>query len=268
MFLGGRKPIFFEMNVAPFLCWVLVYTLSSLSYAGKPGESHEQARELIQQAMDNWRGLSSYSEMTMVIHRASWERRMSMRAWTQGDKQSLVRVSKPKKDAGNATLVIDESMWSFSPKINRVIKVPSSMMNQSWMGSDFSNKDISRSTEIIDSYQHTLEKRETVGEHTHYTIVSIPNEDAPVVWGKEVLVVRDDYVLLEQQYWDQDGELVKVMKATEVGPMGGRNIAIKMRMFDVDQKDEWTEMIHHSVNFDVDLPKGVFTLSNLRNPRQ
>ncbi len=242
--------------------------LCSLSFGAQAETTHEKARELIQQAMDNWRGVSSYSEMTMVIHRPTWERRMSMRAWTQGDEQSLVRVSKPKKDAGNATLVLNENMWSFSPKINRVIKVPSSMMNQSWMGSDFSNKDISRSTEIIDSYQHSLEKREQVDDHIHYTIVSIPNEDAPVVWGKEVLVIRDDHVLLEQQYWDQDGVLVKVMKATEVGSLGGRTIAIKMRMFDVDAKDEWTEMIHHRVDFDIELPNGVFTLSNLRNPRQ
>ncbi len=268
MFHCFSKLISQKVAGAPLASAVLLFTLSALSYADEPKKLGEDARQLIQQAMDNWRGLSSYSEMTMVIHRPSWERRMSMRAWTQGDEQSLVRVSKPKKDAGNATLVLDESMWSFSPKINRVIKVPSSMMNQSWMGSDFSNKDISRSTEIIDRYQHTLTKREQVKDHMHYTIVSIPHEDAPVVWGKEVLVIRDDYVLLEQQYWDQDGELVKVMKATEVGPLGGRNIAIKMRMFDVEKKDEWTEMIHHSIDFDVELPKGVFTLSNLRNPRQ
>ncbi len=268
MFLYFSKPNPRKMVFAPYLLLFLMFLMYMPSYGDESGVPGQDARQLIQQAMDNWRGLTSYSEMTMVIHRANWERRMSMRAWTEGDKQSLVRVTKPKKDAGNATLVIDENMWSFSPKINRVIKVPSSMMNQSWMGSDFSNKDISRSTEIIDNYQHALEKREQVGEHTHYTIVSIPNEEAPVVWGKEVLVVRDDYVLLEQQYWDQDGELVKVMKATEVGPMGGRNIAIKMRMFDVDKKNEWTEMIHHRVNFDVELPKGVFTLSNLRNPRR
>lgn len=101
-------------------------------------------RELIVQAMNHWRGLTSYSEMTMTIHRPDWQRSMSMRAWTKGDKTSLVRVTAPKKDAGNGTLTKDNNMWTFSPKINRIIKVPSSMMSQSWMGSDFSNKDISK----------------------------------------------------------------------------------------------------------------------------
>ena len=88
------------------------------------------AKELVRAAMDHWRGLSSYSEMTMTIHRANWERSMSMRAWSEGDKLSLVRVTEPKKDAGNGTLLKDNDMWSFSPKINRIIKIPSSMMSQ------------------------------------------------------------------------------------------------------------------------------------------
>lgn len=226
-----------------------------------------EPRVIIQGAMDNFRGASSYTEMTMTIRRVDWERSISMHAWTSGEKNSLVRVTKPKKDLGNATLIKDKDMWSFAPKINRVIKVPSSMMNQSWMGSDFSNKDISRSTEILDNYEHTLSGLEQQDGHTVYTITSVPHEDAPVVWGKEVLVIRDDNVLLEQQYWDQDDVLVKTMKVTEIAEMDGRNIGKVMRMFKVDQPEEWTEVVNHMVDFDVELPGNTFTLSNLRNAR-
>ena len=114
------------------------------------------ARHIVSDAIDHWRGLSSYTVMTMVIHRPDWERSMTMRAWTKGQDQSLVRVIEPKKDRGNGTLIDDNNMWTFSPKINRVIKVPSSMMGQSWMGSDFSNKDIARADDIIDQYDHAL----------------------------------------------------------------------------------------------------------------
>ena len=226
------------------------------------------ATDIVKGAMDNWRGISSYSEMTMTIHRPEWERSMTMRAWTEGEKESLVRVTKPKKDMGNATLIKDKDMWSYAPKVNRVIKVPSSMMNQSWMGSDFSNKDISRSTEILEEYEHSLTATEQQDSHTVYTVTSIPHEDAPVVWGKEVLVVRDDYVLLEHQFWGQDGDLVKVMKTSEVAEMGGRSIAKVMRMYKIDTPDDWTEVVNHHVEFDVDLSASTFTLSNLRNPRQ
>ena len=86
-----------------------------------------EAREIVRDAIDHWRGLSSYGEMTMIIHRPDWERSMSMRAWTEGEKRSLVRVTEPRKDRGNGTLMDGNNMWSFSPKVNRVIKVPSSM---------------------------------------------------------------------------------------------------------------------------------------------
>lgn len=226
------------------------------------------AKELVRAAMDHWRGSTSYSEMTMTIHRADWERSMSMRAWSEGDKLSLVRVTAPKKDAGNGTLLNDNDMWSFSPKINRIIKIPSSMMSQGWMGSDFSNKDVSKSTDILDQYDHRLLAQAESEGHVVYTVEAIPHEDAATVWGKEVLKIRDDFVLLEEQFWDQDGELVKVMRAQDVTEMGGRSVARILRMGKLKTPDEWTEMTISEIEFDIDLPAGIFTLSNLRNPRQ
>ncbi len=227
-----------------------------------------EPRDLIRAAMDHWRGLTSYSEMTMTVHRSDWQRSFSMRAWTEGDKLSLVRVTAPKRDAGNGTLVKDQSMWTFSPKINRVLKVPSSMMNQSWMGSDFSNKDISKSTDVIDQYDHRLVDSKTEGGHVLYTIESIPHEDAAVVWGREVFTIRDDYIMLRQEFWDQDDILVKAMDATEIVEMDGRSVATRLRMQKLETPEEWTEMVVDAVDFDVELGDNLFTLSNLRNPRR
>ena len=226
------------------------------------------AKALVKAAMEHWRGINSYSEMTMTIHRPDWQRSMSMRAWSEGDKLSLVRITAPKKDTGNGTLLKDKDMWSYSPKINRIIKIPSSMMNQGWMGSDFSNKDISKSTDILEEYEHTLTTIDDQDGHTVYTIEAIPHEDAAIVWGREVLKIRDDFVLLEEQYWDQDGELVKLMKTTDIVEMGGRQVARVMRMGKLETPEEWTEMTVSAIEFDIELPSGVFTLSNLRNPRQ
>ena len=225
------------------------------------------ATQIVRDAIDHWRGLSSYTEMTMVIHRPDWERSMTMQAWTKGQDQSLVRVTEPKKDRGNGTLIDDDSMWTFSPKINRVIKVPSSMMGQSWMGSDFSNKDITRADDIIDQYDHTILSSEEVDDITVYEIQSIPHEDAAVVWGKEVLKIRQDHVVLEHGFYDQDGELVKKLVSLEIADMGGRTIAKRQRMVKTEDPDEWTEIGVNDVEYEIDLKDSLFTLSNLRNPR-
>jgi len=230
-------------------------------------EGKRSATDIVRDAMNHWRGLSSHGAMTMVIHRPDWERTMSMETWTEGEKRSLVRITEPRKDRGNGTLIDDNRMWTYSPKVNRVIKVPSSMMGQSWMGSDFSNKDISRTDDIVLQYEHTLISETTVDDSVQYEIESVPHEDAAVVWGREVLVIRADNVLVEHRFYDQDGELVKSLVTLEIEAMGGRTVASQQRMVKEGLPDEWTEIRVDSVEFDVELADSLFTLSNLRNPR-
>jgi len=246
----------------------LVFALITCLFSPLALSADIDPRDLIQQAMDHWRGTSSYSEMSMTIHRPDWQRSMSMRSWTRGEKTSLVRVTEPKKDAGNGTLLKDNNMWTFAPKVNRIIKVPSSMMSQSWMGSDFSNKDISKSTDIIDQYDHKLLEAITIDGHEVYIIESIPHEDAAVVWGKEVLTIRDDFVMLKHQFWDQDDMLVKAFTTLEIREFDGREVSAVMRMQEEEKPGQWTEIRVEDNKFDIELPANLFTLSNLRNPRQ
>ena len=116
----------------------------------------EDAKAIVKAAIDYWRDVSSYTVARMTIHRPDWERTVSMRIWTRGEKESLVRVTAPAKDAGNGTLLIKKEMWSYNPKINRVIKIPSSLMTQNWMGSDFSNNDLAKADDLITQYTHKL----------------------------------------------------------------------------------------------------------------
>lgn len=192
---------------------------------------------------------------------------MSMRAWTKGQKQSLVRIIAPKKDRGNGTLIDDNNMWSYSPKVNRVIKIPSSMMSQSWMGSDFSNKDIAKADDIVDQYVHSLLSSTEVDGVEVYEIQAVPNEDAAVVWGREVMLISAEHVVLKHSFYDQDDELVQELTTLEIVEMGGRTVASRQRMGEVDSPEEWTEISVDSIEYGVDISDSLFTLSNLRNPR-
>ena len=235
------------------------------SFAGNAQE--RDATQIVRDAINHWRGVSSDTVMSMVIHRPEWERSMTMRAWTKGDDRSLVRVLEPKKDRGNGTLADDDNMWTYSPKVNRVIKVPSSLMGQSWMGSDFSNKDVARADDIIKQYSHSILSVEEADGITIYEIESVPHEDAAVVWGREVLRIRDDHVVETHSFYDQDGELVKKLISLDIGEMGGRVVATRQRMSKVETPEAWTEIQVVSVDYAVELKDSLFTLSNLRNPR-
>ncbi|RKZ72730.1 MAG: outer membrane lipoprotein-sorting protein [Candidatus Parabeggiatoa sp. nov. 1] len=232
-----------------------------------PVFANENPTDIIKAAIDYWRDKSSYSVANMTIHRPYWKRTMTLRMWTQGMKKSLVRVIYPPKDKGNATLTKNDKMWMFSPKTNRIIKIPSSMMNQGWMGSDFSNNDVAKADSLLKHYTHTFKGTETHQGQTVYIVEAVPFDDAPVVWGKEVLKIRADHIILEHAFFDQDNVLVKKMVTRDIKKMGGKRIARVQRMQKAEQPNKWTEIVVTEAQFKLNVPNRRFTLSNLRNPR-
>ena len=252
-------------NSASRIVWTaLVVVAIAAPACADPGPS---AADLVRAAVDYWRGNSSYIVVDMTVHRPEWQRSLSMTGWTRGREDALIRFTAPAKDAGNATLKVGAAMWIFTPKLNQVVKLPASMMAQSWMGSDFSYNDLAKSDQVVNDYNHALTATREVQGHMEYTVESTPKPGAPVVWGKQELRVRDDHVLLEELFYDQDMQLVKRLETTKIGPLGGRPYSIEMRMTDVTEDDHWTELHYGEGVFDLSLPDYLFTLSNLRDPR-
>jgi outer membrane lipoprotein-sorting protein len=245
------------------ICCVFVNVAIADSSHGK-----EDARVIVEKAFDYWRGLSSTSRFSMTIHRPDFERTMVLRGWTKGRQDALFFVDEPAKDAGNGSLKKGRDMWSYNPKINRAIKLPPSMMSQSWMGSDFSNDDLAKSDTIIDDYLHTLVNSEEREGIRVYTIESVAKEDAPVVWGKQVMVIREDGILLEQSFYDEDMELVKQMQAEQIEELGGRLFPKIWTMQRIDEDDRYTRMVYLDLSFDEDLDDRIFTLSSLKTKRR
>ncbi len=227
----------------------------------------ESASEIVHRAFNYMRGKTSVATVEMTIHRPDWERSMTIRGWTRGEKDSIFWITEPPKDRGNGTLKKGTEMWMYNPKINRVIKVPPSMMSQSWMGSDFSNNDLARADSIIRDYDHFLEETRVEEGMKVYAIRSVPRPGAPVVWGMERLLIREDGIFLKEIFYDQDGEPVKILTTDRIEPMGERLFPVLWTMARADRKDEYTVVRYDRIRFDVDIPEGFFTLSNLRTPR-
>ena len=229
-----------------------------------PAADAPDPAKLIKASFDHYRGKASKADVEMVIHRPTWQRGMRMIGWTKGDDKSLIRITKPAKDKDNGTLKNGNEMWTYNPKINRVIKLPPSMMSQSWMGSDFSNNDLAKSDSIINDYTHSLTNTEKVDGHTVYTIKSMPKPAAPVIWGMQVSKVRDDYVMLEQEFFDEDLKSVKRMTTSEMQMMGGRIFPKIWKMQPSDESGEYTLLRYHAIDFLDDLPDRQFTMNELK----
>lgn len=226
------------------------------------------ADALLKHAFDNYRANSSQASVSMTVHRPDWERRMDMDTWTRGDDDAIVRFTAPAKDAGNATLKIGQDTWVFNPKLNQVIKLPPSMMAQSWMGSDFSYNDLSKSEDILTDYTHRILGTGTDSGHRVTTIEALPKPGAPVVWGKIVITLRDDDVVAAETYFDQDMKPARKMVTEKIGPLSGRDYPLVMTMYPQDSPGQWTRIETTRAAFDVAVPEYLFTLSNLQNPRE
>ena len=221
---------------------------------------------LVAAAIDLNRGLTSYVEMTMLVHRPEWQRRSALVGWTRGRTDALIRFTAPARDAGNATLRDGEKMWTFTPKLNRVVRLPFSLMSQSWAGSDFSYSDMSRTDDVLNYYElQIVEVTADQDGRAVYRIEARPHDDAPVVWGKEEWVLREDYILLSQTFYDQDMIALKRLETLEIKHLGGRLLPARMRMSKLDEADHYTEMEYLDAEFDLTLPDSVFTTFNLQS---
>ena len=228
----------------------------------------QEAQALVQQSFDHYRGQASRARVEMTIHRPTWERRMEMDAWTKGNQDSLVRIIAPAKDEGNATLKKGRDMYTFNPKVDRVIKLPPAMMSQAWMGSDFSNNDLSKTDTLLTDYLHTIASTESHEGLTVYVIKSMPKPMAPVVWGMQMLKIREDHVLLSQEFFDEDMQSVKKMTTADIQMMGGRMFPKIWRMAETDSTDQYTELNYYELTFLDDLPERLFTLDELKSRRR
>ena len=226
------------------------------------------AQSLVEDSFNYMRDKSSVSEVNMIVHRPDWERKMTIKAWTRGQKDSLFYIEAPPKDRGNGTLKKGREMWMYNPKINRVIKVPPSMMSQSWMGSDFSNNDLAKSDSLLTDYTHTIIGTETHDDLTVHLIKSTPKPEAPVVWGMQRLKIREDLIWLSQEFFDEDLEPVKIMTTLAIQMLGGKLYPKVWRMRKTDEQDKYTELNYTSLTFKSFLPDNLFTLTSLRKARR
>ena len=123
------------------------------SFGARPVRAQElTAREMLDKVDDLYRGVSSQGKMTMTIVTAHWTRSLSLEFQSKGKDKSLVRILAPVKEKGTATLRSGNEIWNYLPKVNRVVKLPSSMMSASWMGSHFTNDDLVKQSRFTEDY--------------------------------------------------------------------------------------------------------------------
>jgi outer membrane lipoprotein-sorting protein len=220
---------------------------------------------IIKKAEDKLRGAQTTSEMTITIQRPRWTRTMALKSWAKGTTHSMTLVTSPARDKGTVYLKRGKEVWNWIPSVERTIKLPPSMMSQSWMGTDLTNDDLVRESSMVKDFKHTLLGKEVVGGRECYKISSIAKEEAAVVWGKVVswLDVKD-YIQMKAEFYDEDEELVNTFLASNIKQMGGKMIASKMEIIPAEKKGQKTIMEYISLDFNTPISDDFFTVQNMK----
>lgn len=218
----------------------------------------------VTEALDKlYRSDSSHATMTMTVINDRGTRKLTLESWSKGEDQSLIVIRKPAREAGTATLMTDDGLWNYAPRADRLIRIPSGLLSDSWMGSHFTNDDLVRETKYEDDYKTELSWAKLDGDKV-VKVTMTPRPRAPVVYTKVEFFVRPgDFVPLRTDYYDE-GKLMRRMTFSDIREVDGKPIPHLMELRPMDKKNEKTAVHYENLDLDVDVDDSLFTKRGLR----
>jgi outer membrane lipoprotein-sorting protein len=227
------------------------------------------AKEVVRKADEKFNGeMSGYSVMKMTIVRPTWQRTVEFKSWALENDYALTLITAPAREKGQTFLKRGSEMWSWNPTINRIIKLPPSMMSQGWMGSDYTNDDILRESSVVDDYTHSFEGEEEINGRMCYKIKLTARADADVLWGHQIWWVdKNDYIVLKAELFDEDGYLVRTENASELKVMDGRLLPTYLELIPADNEGYKTILRITEMKFNIKLDESFFSQQNMKSIR-
>jgi outer membrane lipoprotein-sorting protein len=247
---------------------LITLTLAILAFSNALIGQDLTAREIVDRANKKVNGETSQGTIKMTIIRPGWSREVTMKSWSKTTEYYLIYITSPSKDKGQVFLKRGNEMWNYMPSIDRMIKIPASMMSQSWMGSDFTNDDLVRMNSIVEDYDHKIIGDEVIGGYDCYRIELLPKPEAAVVWGKiHLWISKKEFYEMKGEYFDEDGMPVSTMTASDIRQMGDRSLPSRMVMVPADKPENQTIMEMTGLIFNLPIDDSFFSQQNMKTVR-
>lgn len=225
----------------------------------------QSATDIIKKADEKMRGNTSQAELIIKTTRPTWSREMKVRTWIKGTQFALLLIQSPPKDKGVVFLKRKKEVWNWMPVLERIIKLPPSMMTNSWMGTDFTNDDLVKETSVVEDYTARLLSDTVIDNKACYVLELIPKPNTAVVWGKLLVSIdKKDYLELYTEFFDEEGRLINIMKGNDIRMMDGRLIPTHFLMIPADKKNNKTEIFYTSILFNRNIDDDFFSIERIK----
>ena len=235
----------------------------TLTPVGLGGQQLPSVDEVVDHLDELYRSESSHAVMTMTVARERGTRELTMESWSKGEELALIVIREPAREAGTATLMTEEGLWNYAPRADRLIRIPTGLLSESWMGSHFTNDDLMRETSYDEDYDTELSWTEREGER-YLQVTLTPKPDAPVVYTRILfLLTPEEWIPTREEFYDE-GELIRYMTFDRVETVSGRPIPMRMTLQPTDEPDEQTVVEYEELEFDIPVEDDLFTRRGLR----
>ena len=244
---------------------IVIFLLFKIFFSTYAIASNLDPEIILNNVDDIYRSNASHGILTLSVKTSNWQRSLTLEQWSKGNNMHLIKVLKPKKEKDLATLRVDNNVWNYMPKVKRVVKIPSSMMSSSWMGSHFTNDDLVKQSRMVIDYDFSITYEGLRDGVDIVEISCIPKKNAAIVWGKvEVIVYRNDFIPLSIVYYDEDLKLSRTLKFSNIQVLGGKKIPLQMKMVPTDEPEESTAILWEKIEFDIAIKDDFFSLRKLQ----
>jgi len=237
--------------------------LALLTTTAVSGQELPTKEAVIEHLDELYRSESSHAVMEMTVVNERGTRELRLESWSKGEDEALIVIRSPAREAGTATLRTEEGLWNYAPRADRLIRIPSGLLSESWMGSHFTNDDLMRETSYDEDYETALSWAERDGER-YIQATMTPKPDAPVVYTKLVfLITPDEWIPVLWEYYDE-GEVVRTMRFEDVRTVSGKPLPMRLVLQPTDEPDERTVVEYVELELDVPVDDALFTRRGLR----
>lgn len=225
----------------------------------------QTATEILEKSELKMRGNTLQAEIILQIVRPGWMREMKIKTWMKGRDLAVILVTSPAREKGITFLKRQREVWNWIPALEKTIKLPPSMMSQSWMGTDFTNDDLVKESSIVRDYTHRLLGDTLIDGRSCHLLELLPLPETAVVWGKIITAIdKKDYMEMMARFYDEEGALMNSMYGYDVKMMDGRWIPTRYEMIPADKKGQKTVLRYESILFDRPLEDRFFSIDHIR----
>lgn len=241
------------------LALIFVFLLSSALYAVEPS-----GKEILEKIDKNYDAKNRVAVSKMIIKGRRGTRTLKAKSWGEGTEKTFTEYLAPAREKGTKMLKLKDELWIWSPSSDRIIKIAGHMLRQSMMGSDVSYEDFMEDPKLSNNYNVRVEGTGTINKRSCY-ILKLTAKTAKVTYhSRKLWVDKERYLPLKEELFAKSGKLLKKFTIEEVFKVGDRWYPKKMTFKDVLKKGDGTQIIIDSIEFDIKIPKYLFSKASLR----